>query len=147
MTSMIQVLQIQNKINEALISKEMSLCKDHLLLKDFYLFSFFFVTGSTFISFNESTLKAVHVASSTPLKEQHPQSSVSAASPLPPATFQHHMIHPVLQKLGERSQHSAAYMPRKTGNTVLTNRPVPPSTVKCGNKGATENIAFAVDVV
>lgn len=40
MTSMIQVLQIQ-KINEALISKEMSLCKDHLLLKDFYLFSFF----------------------------------------------------------------------------------------------------------
>lgn len=42
MTSMIQVLQIQNKINEALISKEMSLCKDHLLLKDFYLFSFFF---------------------------------------------------------------------------------------------------------
>lgn len=102
MTSM-----IQNKINEALISKEMSLCKDHLLLKDFYLFFPFLVTGSTFISFNESTLKAVHVASST-LKEQHPQSSVSAASPLPPATFQHHMIHPVLQKLGERSQHSAA---------------------------------------
>lgn len=108
MTGIIQVLQIQEKINEALISKEMSLCKDRLLLKDFYLFSLFFVTGSTFISFNESTLKAVHVASSTPLKEQHPQSSVSAASPLPPATFQHHMIHPVLQKLGERSQHSAA---------------------------------------
>lgn len=45
MTGMIQVLQIQEKINEALISKEMSLCKDRLLLKDFYLFSFFLLQG------------------------------------------------------------------------------------------------------
>lgn len=86
MTGMIQVLQIQEKINEALISKEMSLCKDRLLLKDFYLFSFFcYRVHFYFIQWEHSessTRRFFHSSEGTASTEQR----FSSQSP-PPSYF------------------------------------------------------------
>lgn len=84
---------------------------------------------------SESRTRRFHIFN--PGKE-HPQSSISAASSLPP--FPHHMINPVLQKLGERSQRYAAWIPGKTGNIVLTKPRTPTSIFHCGCHEATENI-------
>lgn len=70
----------------------------------------------------------------------------SSQSP-PPATFLHHMIHPVLEKLGERSRRYAAWIPGKTGNIVLTNRHMPACIPLCVYSKTTENISLVLDIV